>query len=57
MANLNSFLSPYKIFSTTQENKYLEKFSYFIMIVCWVYSLESHHWGNSNEHTEHTIIV
>ena len=37
MANLNSFLSPYEILPLTQENKYLGKFSYFIMklyVVC-----------------------
>ena len=31
MANSNSFLSPYEILPTAQENKYLWKFSYFIM--------------------------
>ena len=30
MANSNSFLSPYEILPTAQENKYLRKFSYFI---------------------------
>ena len=37
MANSNSFLSPYKILPLAQENKYLGKFSYFIMklyVVC-----------------------
>ena len=37
MANSNSFLSPYEILPLAQENKYLGKFSYFIMksyIVC-----------------------
>ena len=37
IANSNSFLSPYKIFPIAQENKYLGKFSYFIMnvyVVC-----------------------
>ena len=37
MANSNSFLSPYEILPTAQENKYLSKFSYFIMklyVVC-----------------------
>ena len=27
----------------------------FILIVCWVYSLESPRWGDSNEYTQHTI--
>ena len=31
MANSNSFLSPYEILPLAQENKYLGKFSYFIM--------------------------
>ena len=37
MANLNSFLSPYVILPLAQENKYLGKFSYFIIklyVVC-----------------------
>ena len=59
MANSNSFLSPYEIYSIDQENKYLRKLSYFIMklyVVC-VYSLESPLRGDSNEYTQHTIIV
>ena len=31
MANSNSSLSPYEILPTAQENKYLRKFSYFIV--------------------------
>ena len=37
MANSNWFLSPYKILPIAQENKYLRKFSYFIVklyVVC-----------------------
>ena len=37
MANSNSFLSPYEILPLAQENKYLGKFSYFIVklyVVC-----------------------
>ena len=37
MANSNSFLSPYEILPLAQGNKYLAKFSYFIMklyVVC-----------------------
>ena len=37
MANSNSFLSPYEIRPPAQENKYIGKFSYFIMklyVVC-----------------------
>ena len=48
------FLSPYEILPLAQENKYLGKFSYFIMKL---YSLESPHRGDSNEYTQHTIIV
>ena len=37
MANSNSFLSPYEVLLIDQENKYLRKFSYFIVklyVVC-----------------------
>ena len=37
MTNSNSFLSPYEIHQIAQENKYLRKFSYFIVklyVVC-----------------------
>ena len=27
----------------------------YTIMVCWVYSLESTQWGNSNEYTQHTI--
>ena len=62
MANSNSFLSPYEILPTAQENKYLRKCYNFIMklyvvIVCCVYSLESPHRGDSNEYSQHTITV
>ena len=57
MANSNSFLNPYGVLPIAQENKYLGKFSYFIVKVCCVYSLESPHRGDSNEYTQHTIIV
>ena len=58
MANSNSFLSPYEILQTALKNKYLGEFSYFYhKIVCCVYSLESPHRGDSNEYTQHTIIV
>ena len=54
MANSDSFLSPNEILPLAQENKYLGKFSYFIMklyVVCTDW------WGDSNEYTQHTIIV
>ena len=58
MANSNSFLSLYEILPLAQENKYLGKFFLFYHeIVCCVYSLESPHRGDSNEYTQHTIIV
>ena len=41
MPNSNSFLSPYEILPLAQENKYLGKFSYFIMKL----------------YTHHTIVV
>ena len=43
----------YEILPTAQENKYLRKFSYFIMklyVVCT-------RLGDSNEYSQHTIIV
>ena len=54
----NSFFSPYNILPIAQENKYLGIFFLFYHgIVCCVYSLESPHRGDSNEYTQHTIIV
>ena len=54
----NSFFSPNKILPIAQENKYLEIFSLFYHgIVCCVYSLDSPYRGDSNEYTQHTIIV
>ena len=53
-----SFFSPYKILPIAQENKYLRIFFLFYHgIVCCVYSLELPHQGDSNEYTQHTIIV
>ena len=57
MAYSNSLLSPYGIFPIAQENKYWGNFSYFIMIVCCVYSLELPHWGSSSEYTQQIIIL
>ena len=58
MANLNWFLSLYEILQIAEENKYSEIFFLFYHeIVCCVYSLESLHQGDSNEYTQHTIIV
>ena len=54
MANSNSFLSPYEIPPLAQENKI---FMEIFLFVCCVYSLDSHHRGDTNEYTQHTIIV
>ena len=41
-----------------QKNKYLGIFHLFYNeIVYCVYSLELPHWGDSNEYTQHTIIM
>ena len=54
----NSFFNPYKILPIAQENKYLGIFFLFYReIVCCVYSLESPRRGDSNEYTQHTIVV
>ena len=54
----NSFFSPYKILPIAQENKYLMIFFLFYHgIVCCVYLLESPHRSDSNEYTQHTIIM
>ena len=57
MDHSNSILSPYEILPIGPENKYLGKCSNFIMKLYVVYSLESPHRGDSNEYTQHTIIV
>ena len=58
MADSNFFLSSYEILPIAPENKYLRIFFLFYdEIVCCVYSLESSHRGNSNQYTQHTIIV
>ena len=54
----NSFFSPYEILSENHENKiFTDIFLFCHEIVCCVYSLESHHRGNSNEYTQYTIII
>ena len=50
-------LSPYKILPIGQENISLMYFLIYHGIVCCVYSLESPRRGDSNEYTQHTIIV
>ena len=57
----NSFLSPEEILRIANENKYFgilrEFFLFYHENVCCVYSLESPHRGDSNEYTQHTIIL
>ena len=57
MANSNSFFSPYEDLPIAQENKYSGKFPYYIVKLYVVYSFESSHRDDSNEYTQHTIIV
>ena len=53
-----SFLGPYKILLIAQEKKaFREIFLFYYEVVCCVYSLESPHRGDSNEYTQHTIMV
>ena len=57
----NSFFNPEEILSIAKENKYFgilrEIFLFYHENVCWVYSLESPHRGDSNEDTQHNIIL
>ena len=57
----NSFLSPKEILPIAQESKYFgilkEIFLFYHENVCCVYTLESLHRGDSNEYTQHTIIL
>ena len=47
-----------RIFSDSSGKQILrEIFLFFYEIVCCVYSLESPHRGDSNEYTQHTIIL
>ena len=58
LANSNAFLSPCEVLPIAQENKtFRELFLFYREIVCCVYSLELPHRGDSNEYTQHTIIV
>ena len=61
MAESNSFLSPYEILPIAPEKKkkniFKEIFLFYHEIICCVYSLESPHRGDSNEYSQHTIIV
>ena len=58
MANLNLFLSPYEILPIALKKQIFRGiFLFYHKIVCCVYSLELPHQGDSNEYTQHTIIV
>ena len=54
-------LSPEEILPIAKENKYfgilMEIFLFYHENVCCVYSLESPHRGDSNECTQHSIIL
>ena len=56
MANSNMFLSPCESSDSSRKNV-SENFLILSWILCYVYSLESPHQGDSNEYTQHTIIV
>ena len=57
IANSNSFLSPNNFSDSSRKQIFQKIFLFYHEIVCCVYSLESPHWGDSNEHPQHTIIV
>ena len=51
------FLSPYGIPITKKKQILREIFLHYLEIICCVYSLELSHQYDSNEYTQHTIIV
>ena len=58
MANSNSFFEFLRNSSDSSRKQiFREIFLFYYEIVCCVYSLESPHRGDSNEYTQHTIIV
>ena len=58
MANSNLvFESLWNSSDSLRKQIFREIFLFYHIIVCWVYSLESPHRGDSNEYTQHTIIV
>ena len=58
MANSDSFLSPFEFLPVAQEKTiFKEIFLFYHEMACCVYSLESSHRCDSNEYTQHTIIV
>ena len=58
MVNFKTILCPYDILPIAQENKCLgEIILFYHEIIRCAHSLESPHGGDSNEYTQHTIIV
>ena len=58
MANSNSFFESLRNSSDSLIKQiFKEIFLFYREIVCCVYSLQSPHPGDSNEYTQHTIIV
>ena len=57
MANSNIFKSLRNSSTSSRKQIFREIFLFYHEIVCCVYSLELPHRGNSNEYTQHTIIV
>ena len=53
----NSFQSLQNSFNSSRKQIFRDFVSFYHGIVCCVYSLELPHRGNSNEYTQHTIIV
>ena len=53
---LDDFSVPTKSFSSSKQI-FRDFFLFYHGIVCCVHSLESPHRGDSNEYTQHTIIV
>ena len=56
-ANSFSFESLHNSSASSRKQIFREIFLFYHGIVCCVYSLESPHRGDSNEYTQHTIIV
>ena len=53
----NSFFSPYKMLPIARKQIFRFFFLFYHGIICSVLSLESPHRGDSNEYTQHTIIL
>ena len=57
MVDSNSFLSPYEIPPTSDENTFRDIFGKCTYHVCCMPSFESHHWDDYNGYTQHTITL